>query len=75
MRLYITILALLSAVSVLVAQQGSISGRVLEGTEALPFVNVYLKDTRVGTATDESGNFKMEGLAEGRYVLVVSVSW
>lgn len=72
MRLYITILALLSAVSVLIAQQGSISGRVLEGTEALPFINIYLKDTRVGTATDESGYFKIEDLAEGRYVLIVS---
>ena len=72
MQFLFVILTLLTAVSTLVAQEASINGRVLDGRDPLPFVNLYLKDTSHGTATDEAGYFNLDGLGQGRYVLVVS---
>lgn len=40
-----------------------ITGLTLEG------VNIQILDTRYGTATDETGQFKMSGIPIGRYIL------
>ncbi len=53
-------------------QSGSISGRVVDDNGPIAFVNIVLKTTSEGTATDENGFFKINNLAEGKYVLVAS---
>lgn len=43
-------------------QKTIVTGRVFdaETKEALPFVNVYFQDSKIGTITDESGNYRIE---------------
>ncbi|MBW8323418.1 MAG: TonB-dependent receptor [Prolixibacteraceae bacterium] len=49
------------------AQQASIKGRVVEAlnNEPMPFVNVIVSGTSVGTITDAEGNFELKGLKPG----------
>lgn len=53
---------------------GSIMGKVydFENKLGLPGVNVFLKDKNIGAATDIDGNFKIEKLPVGNYVIVFS---
>ncbi len=58
----------LSLLSVsLMAQQASLRGRVFDAVsnEPLPFVNVVVAGTAVGTVTDLDGNFLLTGLRPG----------
>ena len=46
--------------SITIQAQVKVSGVVLdEQNQPLPFVNVYLKKTTIGTVTDEQGRFKL----------------
>jgi hypothetical protein len=49
------------------AQQGILKGRVIEAVnnEPMPFVNVIISGTTIGTITDGDGNFTFSGLAPG----------
>ena len=40
--------------------------------QPLPYVNVLLQGTSIGTTTDENGNFTIENVAVGRYNIEVS---
>jgi len=37
----------------------------------LPFINIVVRDTRLGTSTDASGHFKLANLPLGRQVIVI----
>ncbi|NOX37467.1 MAG: TonB-dependent receptor [Calditrichaeota bacterium] len=67
------LLALLLTFSVIGAQTGKIIGVVKDDVTRNPLAgaNVYLKDTRMGTTTDEDGTFLLENIAEGSYELIV----
>ena len=49
------------------AQQAVLKGRVTDAmsNEPLPFVNVIVSGTNIGAATDDNGNFQIQGLAPG----------
>ena len=49
------------------AQNGSISGRVIDATsnEPLPFVNVLVSGTQIGTVTDDEGRFNLNNIEPG----------
>ncbi len=49
-----------------------ITGKVSSNNEALPYVNVYLKGTSIGSSTNESGFFTIENVPEGDYTIVAS---
>ncbi|EZH74011.1 TonB-dependent receptor [Aquimarina atlantica] len=49
-----------------------ISGKVTANNESLPFVNIYLKGTKIGAVSQENGNFIIENIPEGDYVLIAS---
>ncbi len=54
----------------LIAQQvGNISGKVVDAKtgEALPGVNIILKGTYYGAATDINGKFRINGITVGNY--------
>lgn len=62
------------------AQQGSVSGKLLEtkGAAGIEFASVALltaieKSTIKGTFTDLDGNFSFEGLKPGKYLLRISM--
>lgn len=40
--------------------------------EHIPFINVAIKNTTIGTSTDATGHYKLTHLKEGNYTLVVS---
>ncbi len=44
-------------------------GHVTCGDEHLPFVNIFLKGTSIGTTTDETGHYQMVNLPTGKYIL------
>ena len=49
------------------AQQAVLKGRVIEAVSnvPMPFVNVVVSGTSIGTVTDEQGNFQISGLKPG----------
>ena len=51
-----------------------LTGHVLDAEtgEHLPFVNVQLKGTNIGTVTDESGHYLLKDLPLGRQIIVFS---
>lgn len=52
------------------AQQ--ITGSVFSDGEPLPYVNIYLKGTSKGTATDENGFYKINVIESGSYTILAS---
>ncbi|MFD2588966.1 TonB-dependent receptor domain-containing protein [Croceitalea marina] len=54
------------------AQNATLKGVVTSDGIGVPFANVYLKETKNGTATDENGTYSITNLALGNYVLLIS---
>lgn len=54
-------------------QQGEIRGKIVDKNsgDPLPFVNIGIKDTNIGSYTNEEGVFRLS-LPRGSYVLVIS---
>lgn len=50
----------------------NIFGHVLdkEPKEHIPFVNIIVKNTKIGTATDGTGHYKLSNLKEGKQIVV-----
>lgn len=72
-----TALSAMMGSSVLMAQtkeRASIVGTVVDERtrEALPYVQVVVKGTTLGTTTDASGNYKLVGLPTGKHTIVAS---
>ncbi len=60
----------------MIAQEsGSVSGRIVEVESGDPSIgaNVLIKDTFWGSATDENGDFIIENVPFGDYIIIVSV--
>ena len=55
------------------SQQASISGTVSSENQTIPFVNIYLKNTTIGSATDEFGYYYLKNVDAGTYTLIASV--
>ena len=72
MKLYISIGLILF--TSLVAQSGSVSGKVTDATNNSPLIgaNVILEGTSLGAATDGEGRYEIKGLGAGEYVITVS---
>lgn len=64
-------LAVLVAAAPAVAQQGSVSGRVVDAQSAQPLsgAQVFIPDTEHGTLTGEDGRFRLSGVPAGEYPL------
>ena len=54
------------------SQSNSISGRILSNGEALPFANVYLKNSKLGTSSDENGFYKLKNISKRKFTIVIS---
>ena len=68
------IFALLGAGNAAWAQDGNITGTVLdaETEQTVPGANVVIDELQQGTATDAQGAFELNGIAPGDYTLTVS---
>jgi outer membrane receptor for ferrienterochelin and colicin len=73
MKAFLTAIILILTYS-LSAQNGIIKGKVVDATtnEALPFVNVVVMGTTIGSTTDFDGNFQIFGLKPGFIRLTTS---
>lgn len=56
----------------LFAQNASVSGKVTENGEPLPFVNIFLKGTQIGGSTNVDGQYQLSNIASGDYVLLAT---
>ena len=63
---------IMGAIGLGYGQDAQINGLVLDDNLPVPFANVYLEDTGIGTATDENGLFQMTNVPKGSYRLRVS---
>ncbi len=72
--IYITILLFVGLYSSVFAQTGSIKGRIYNeiNNESIPFANISLDSTQIGTTSDENGKFLIENLKPGVYNLTCS---
>ena len=51
----------------------TISGKITaKNGDEIPYANVYLKKTKVGTATNEEGFYQLKNISNGNYILVIS---
>ncbi len=51
----------------------NVIGHVLCDGEHIPFANVFLKDTPIGTTTDETGHYQLVNLPPGRHIIRVQL--
>ncbi|MAU26729.1 MAG: hypothetical protein CMH48_06695 [Muricauda sp.] len=68
-------IALVSTSLVCAQQKGLVFGKITDNSwenEPMSFVNVQLKDTPFKAMTNLHGNFEIEGVAPGRYTVVIS---
>lgn len=65
---------LLPAFAQVKRSDANIIGHVIDGATGrhVPFVNIMLKGTTIGTTTDESGHYFLKNLPEGTYVIEVA---
>lgn len=74
-NLFLIILLFLAMGSPVLAQNGLLKGKVVDkiSGEAIPFANLLLENTKIGTTTDFEGNFRIENIKPGIYTLICSV--
>ncbi len=54
------------------AQSVTIGGNVTDGLNPVPYVNIVLGNTGIGTSSDEEGYFELKDIAQGNYTLHVT---
>ncbi len=54
------------------AQNNSISGKILSNGKALPFANVYLKNSNLGSSSDENGFYKIKNIPKRKFTIIIS---
>ena len=70
---YLALLSILFFSSLsLSGQVVMIEGKITENDMPIPFANLFLEETTLGTAADEDGYFILEKIPEGTYTLKVS---
>lgn len=74
MKQMIVFIFVLLLPGLITAQTGKIAGTITdsETNNPLPGANIIIKNTSMGTISDENGKFEISGLSFGQYVLHVS---
>ncbi|HKJ44327.1 MAG TPA: SusC/RagA family TonB-linked outer membrane protein [Balneolales bacterium] len=72
--LYVTLISLLVPLSAVLAQSGSISGKVTDGKtgEVLPGANVFISQIQKGASTNPDGKYVIKNIPAGTYTLTAS---
>jgi hypothetical protein len=73
-NIYITIMLFIGLYASVFAQTGSIKGRIYNeiNNESIPFANIVLDSTQIGTTSDENGKYLIENIKPGVYNLTCS---
>lgn len=73
MKLKITLLLLFTISAIGFSQNGTITGKIKDNAKTeIIGVNIYLKNTIIGTETNQNGEFKIANLKSGNYRLEIS---
>ena len=56
----------------LFCQHNSLSGKIYSNGEVLPYVNIYLKDYTLGTASDSEGYYEIKNIPNGNHTVIIS---
>lgn len=71
-KIFLGILSIILWIPISLAQDGAVvRGQVESAGKYLPFVNVFLKGTNIGDATDEKGRFELNAVPAGQHILQV----
>ena len=54
------------------SQEATLSGSVTSENSPAPFVNIYLKNTELGTSSNENGWYELKNIPPGKYTLIAS---
>lgn len=67
-------ISLVSCPALLFAQSSGIKGRIMDGStgETLPFANVFIDQTTIGTTSDQYGEFELKNIPTGVHELVIA---
>jgi len=76
-KIFLSVFVVITAVSISLAQQGGavvLTGKVTDGKtgKPLPFANVFVNNSTIGTNADENGNYRLTGLTIGSIEMAVS---
>jgi outer membrane receptor protein involved in Fe transport len=74
MKYFSIIFLFAGIISVFGQQSGNLSGKIVDAKsgEGLPGVNIILKGTYYGAATDINGNFRINSISTGSYTVEIS---
>ncbi len=70
MKLFLYIIFLFSSLAF--SQTGKVKGKITDGTNPVPYVNITVTGTLYGTFSDENGNYEINVLKPGSYKLQFS---
>jgi hypothetical protein len=70
----LTVLLLIFFTTLSFAQNGVLTGRVYNdiNNESIPFANILIESTEIGTTSDIEGNYSIENLKPGSYTIICS---
>ncbi|KAF0202974.1 MAG: TonB-dependent receptor [Bacteroidetes bacterium] len=72
LKILIFVLLLLQWTTIFAQSDANLFGHVVDETgEHIPFVNLVIKDTRIGTATDITGHYMITNIPPGDHTLVI----
>ena len=71
MRL-LTIIALFILPIVAIAQEGTVSGTILDNGIPVPYALVYLEGTKTSAQSDSTGHFELKEVSYGKHTIVIS---
>lgn len=54
------------------AQNSTISGTISSNSSPEAYVNIYLKDTQLGAASDKNGSYELKNVPAGKYTIIAS---
>ena len=54
------------------SQNNTLSGKVFDNSGILSYVNIYIKDTKLGTSSNENGLYQINDIPDGTHTIVIS---
>ena len=70
-KIFILVVSILTFSSTY-SQEVTLSGSVTSENSPAPFVNIYLKNTELGTSSNENGWYELKNIPPGKYTLIAS---
>ena len=66
------VIASIMGMSTIYSQQNTIKGIIMEGKIPVPFANIHLQGTNLGTSSDRNGEFTIDNIPDGNYKIKAS---